>query len=245
MTLALMLAAVQATATPQATEQWQPKPPVVTPGAGVDAMPPSDAIRLFDGRDLSQWVSVADGKPAGWTVAGGAMTVAQGAGNIETRRRFGSYQLHLEFRIPADVTGEGQGRGNSGLFLASTGPGDEGYELQILDSYRNDTYVNGQAGALYKQHAPLANPARPPGAWQSLDVVWHPPVFAPGGTVIRPAFVTALMNGVLVQDRAVLKGPTLYVGTPGYRPHGPSPIKLQAHGAPVSFRNIWVRAIPD
>ncbi|MBL8771071.1 MAG: DUF1080 domain-containing protein [Phenylobacterium sp.] len=234
---------------PQDTEQWTPKPPVVDAGPGPvqPAPPPSDAIVLFDGRDLSEWVSVRDGAPARWAVADGVLTVVKPAGNIQTRRAFRNFQLHLEWRTPADITGEGQARGNSGLFLASTGRGDGGYELQILDSWRNETYVNGQAGAIYKQHPPLANPSRPPGQWQTFDVVWTAPVFGPDGALKSPARVTALMNGVLVQNDAVLAGETVFIGKPKYRAHGPAPIKLQAHGdpsPPISFRNIWVRELP-
>ncbi len=231
---------------PEDTEVWAPEPPVVTPGAYVPAPAPSDAIVLFDGRDLSQWASVKDGTPARWTVGDGVMTVAKGTGNIQTRRSFGSYQLHLEWRVPAGITGTGQARGNSGLFLASTGDGDNGYELQILDSYRNRTYVNGQAGSIYKQLAPLANPMRRPGEWQSYDIVWTAPLFGADGTVTRPAAVTVTLNGVLVQDHAILKGATRYIGPPSYAPHGRAPIKLQDHGdpsAPISFRNIWLREL--
>ena len=234
------------TAKPQDTEQWTPVPAVVTPGP-TEAAPPSDAIVLFDGKDLSQWVNTKDKQPAGWTVAGGLMTVNKAAGNIETRRSFRNYQLHLEWRIPANVTGSGQGRGNSGVFLASTGPADYGYELQIMDSYNNPTYVNGEAGSLYKQHAPLVNAARKPGEWQSYDVVWTAPVFAADGKVTSPARVTAFHNGVLIQNDAVLAGETLYIGKPVYRPYASAPIKLQAHGdpsPPLSFRNIWVRELP-
>jgi hypothetical protein len=234
------------TAKPQDTEQWTPVPAVVTPGA-VDAAPPSDAIVLFDGKSLDQWVNTRDKQPAGWTVAGGVLTVDKKAGNIETKRSFRNYQLHLEWRVPANVTGTGQGRGNSGVFLASTGPGDAGYELQIMDSYNNPTYVNGQAGSLYKQHAPLVNAARKPGAWQAYDVVWTAPVFAADGKVTSPARVTAFHNGVLIQNDAVLAGETLYIGKPSYRPYTSAPIKLQAHGdpsPPMSFRNIWVRELP-
>lgn len=242
---ALGAACAQGIMTPSDTEQWAPKPPVVTPGAQPGA-PPSDAIVLFDGTDLSQWVSAKDGSPARWSVADGVLTVNKAAGNIETRRRFRNFQLHLEWRVPEGVTGKGQLRGNSGVFLASTGPDDAGYELQILDSYDNETYVNGQAGAIYKQHPPLANPARPPGQWQSYDVVWTAPVFAPDGKLASPAKMTAFFNGVLVQNAAELSGETVFIGKPRYRPYETAPIKLQAHrdpSPPLSFRNIWVREL--
>lgn len=229
---------------PEATEIWQPEVPVVVAAATPSVPAPSDALVLFDGRNLDQWVSTKDKGAARWTIGDGVLTVRKGTGNIETKRRFGNYQLHIEWRIPADITGTGQARGNSGLFLASTGDGDAGYELQILDSYRNKTYVNGQAGSIYKQLIPLANPARAPGEWQSYDVVWTAPVFAADGTLTRPAFATVLFNGVLVQDHVALKGETRYIGAPAYTAHGPAPIKLQDHGdpsAPISFRSIWVR----
>ena len=236
------------TPSPKATEVWSPVPAVVTPGATVGA-PPSDAIILFDGRNLSEWVSAQDGSPARWFVRDGAMVVnkASGVGNIQTRRRFRDYQLHIEWRIPADVTGSDQARGNSGVFLASTGPGDNGYELQVLDSYRNRTYVNGMAGSLYKQSIPLANAARKPGQWQSYDVVWTAPRFNPDGSLRSPAYATVLWNGVVVDDHFELKGQTLYIGSPFYKPYDEAPIKLQAHGdpsEPISFRNIWVRELP-
>ncbi len=231
---------------PEDTEVWTPPPPLVTPAAET-AGAPSDAIVLFDGKDLKQWVSAQDQTPARWTVAGGVLTVDKAQGNIETKRRFHDFQLHLEWRIPADITGKGQARGNSGVFLASTGPGDKGYELQIVDSYQNPTYVNGQAASLYKQHPPLANASRAPGQWQTYDVIWRAPVFGANGALVSPAEATVLHNGVLVQDHAVLAGETVYIGKPSYRPHGDAPIKLQAHGdpsAPISFRNIWVRDLP-
>jgi hypothetical protein len=233
---------------PEQTEIWQPAPPVVEPApGGVAAAPPADAIVLFDGMGLDEWVNTRDGSAAGWIVADGMMTVDKVAGNIETRRRFGSYQLHLEWRIPTEISGSGQARGNSGLFLASTGPADAGYELQILDSYNNATYVNGMAGSVYKQSIPLANPARPPGAWQAYDVVWTAPDFSPDGDLLAPARITAFFNGVLIQNDLELAGETVYIGQPRYRAHGDSPIKLQAHGdpsPPISFRNIWVRPLP-
>jgi len=231
---------------PEETEVWTPAPPVVAPASTVGGAP-SDAIVLFDGRDLEQWVSAQDRSPAAWTVANGVLTVDKARGNIETKRAFRDYQLHLEWRIPADITGSGQARGNSGVFLASTGPRDQGYEVQILDSYGNATYVNGQAASVYKQHPPLANASRKPGEWQTYDIVWRAPVFDADGAVVTPANVTVLHNGVLTQDHAVLAGETVYIGKPAYKAHGPSPIKLQAHGdpsAPISFRNIWVRELP-
>ncbi len=232
---------------PEETEVYQPVPPVVVPGKTA-ADPPADALVLFGGQNLDQWVS-ADNRaaPAQWTVAGGILTVKKDQGNIETKRSFGSYQLHLEWRIPASISGTGQARGNSGVFLASTGKGDLGYELQIVDAYQNPTYVNGMAGSLYKQAVPLANPARRPGEWQTYDVIWTAPVFGASGALVSPAYATVLFNGVLVQHHQALTGPTLYIGKPSYGPaHGPLPIKLQAHGdksEPLSFRNIWVREL--
>ncbi|WP_158792605.1 DUF1080 domain-containing protein [Granulicella sp. L60] len=232
---------------PEETEVWEPVPPIVTPGASY-GVPSSDAIVLFDGKGLDQWVTVKDKSPAQWTVADGMMTVnkAANAGSIETKRMFKNYQLHVEWRIPENITGSGQARGNSGVFLASTGLGDAGYELQVLDSYNNKTYVNGQVGAIYKQGIPLANPARKPGEWQSYDVVWTAPTFNDDGSLKSPAYVTALLNGVLVQNHFELKGETLYIGKPFYKKFDGAPIKLQAHGdhsEPISFRNIWVREI--
>jgi hypothetical protein len=233
---------------PEDTEFYTPVPAVVTPGA-TNQQAPSDAIILFNGQNLSHWESVNNpGTPAQWDVANGILTVNKKAGNIQTKEKFEDYQLHLEWRIPADMEGEGQARGNSGLFLASIGSGDAGYELQILDSYKNKTYTNGQAGSIYKQHAPLVNPARMPGEWQTYDVIWTAPRFNADSTLKSPARVTAFFNGVLVQNNFILKGPTLYIGQPTYKgaAHGPSPIKLQAHGdgsKPISFRNIWVRKL--
>ena len=232
---------------PEETEVWEPVPKIVTPGPH-DTAPPSDAIVLFDGKNLDEWVSNRDQSPAKWLVAGGVLTVnkEKGVGNVETKRKFKNYQLHVEWKIPENITGASQARGNSGVFLASTGTGDAGYELQVLDSYNNKTYVNGQAGSIYKQSIPLANPSRKPGQWQTYDVVWTAPTFNSDGALKTPAYVTVLFNGVLVQNHFELKGETLYIGKPVYKPYDTAPIKLQAHGdrsEPLSFRNIWVREL--
>jgi len=243
-----LLPAQQAAApNPHDTEVWEPVPAIVTPGA-TDAAPPSDAIVLFDGRNLDEWVSAQDKTPAKWLVEDGVMTVnkAAGVGNIETKRTFKDFQLHIEWRIPANVTGSDQARGNSGVFLASLGPGDAGYELQVLDSYNNKTYPNGQAGSIYKEGIPLVNPNRKPGEWQTYNVVWTAPKFNADGSLQSPAYVTVFFNGVLVQNHFELKGQTLYIGKPFYKKYDSAPIKLQAHGdksEPISFRNIWVREL--
>lgn len=227
---------------PEKTEVWTPQPARVTPGAG--SRPPSDAVVLFDGKDLGEWRMAGDSsKPANWSVAGGFFTVAKGSGSIETRRAFIDYQLHLEWRVPSGVGGTGQQRGNSGVFLASTGPGSEGYELQILACDGNVTYANGQAGSIYKQHIPLVNACSAGGEWQSYDVVWRAPRFHADGSLATAAFVTVYHNGVLIQNHVGLAGETVYEGTPAYRAHGPAPLKLQDHGDPVSFRNIWIRPL--
>ena len=232
-------------AAPADTEVWEPVPKVVTPGSNNSA-PPSDAIVLFDGKNLDEWMSAQDKSPAKWIVASGVLTVNKTAGNIETKRSFRNYQLHIEWKIPENITGSGQARGNSGVFLASPGPGDAGYELQILDSYNNKTYVNGQAGSIYKQGIPLVNASRKPGEWQTYDVVWTAPFFNGDGSLKTPAYVTVFFNGVLVQNHFELKGETRYIGQPFYRKYDTAPIKLQAHGdpsEPISFRNIWVREL--
>jgi hypothetical protein len=230
---------------PEDTELWEPVPKVVTPGAECKAAP-SDAIILFDGKSLNEWVSAKDKSSAKWTVADGVITVNKSAGNIETKRSFRDYQLHIEWKVPENITGTGQARGNSGVFLAATGSEDGGYELQVLDSYKNQTYVNGMAGSIYKQSIPLANPTRKPGEWQIYDVAWTAPIFNGDGTIKTPAYVTVFFNGVLVQNHFQLKGETRYIGQPYYKSHGAVPIMLQAHGDashPISFRNIWVREL--
>jgi len=218
------------------TEVWEPVPAVVSPGQ--DGAPPSDAIVLFDGSDLSEWVAEEDGGDAEWSVDDGAMTVTRGSGDIVSRRSFGDVQLHIEWRTPAEVRGEGQGRGNSGVYFM------ELYEIQILDSYENSTYPNGQAGAIYKQYIPMVNASRGPGEWQSYDVVFTAPRFDAAGELLNPAYLTVLHNGVLIQNHAELQGPTVWVGNPVYEAHADrAPILLQNHGNPVSYRNIWVREI--
>ncbi len=230
---------------PKATEYYTPVPKVVTPGKGQNA--PSDAIVLFDGKHLNEWVLAKDGtSPATWIVGDNEMTVNKKVGDIQTKQTFTDFQLHIEYRIPANITGEGQARGNSGVFLASLSKGAGGYELQVLDSYQNTTYVNGQAGSIYKQNPPLVNACLPPGEWQSYDVIWTAPRFNEDGSVKSPARVTAIQNGVLVQNNFELKGDTPYIGQPSYQKHGPAPIKLQSHGdrsEPISYRNIWVRVL--
>ena len=234
--LTLGWACAQEPGVPEATEVWEPEPAVVTPGT--DGAPPSDAIVLFDGSDLSQW-RAADGE-ARWQVDDGVMTVVPGTEDIRTRRPFGSVQLHVEWRTPAQVEGEGQGRGNSGVFLMGL------YEVQVLDSHQNRTYSNGQAGSIYKQHIPLVNASRKPGEWQAYDIVFLAPQFGRGGGVERPATMTVLHNGVLVQNHVTLAGPTLYIGEPSYETHAARlPLTLQEHDNPVSYRNIWIRELED
>jgi len=218
---------------PEQTEDWSKKPTVITPGR--HGAPPSDAIILFrKSADLKNWTS--RNGDAKWKKGCGTMTV-NGTGDVMTREKFGSCQLHIEFRSPARAEGDGQGRGNSGVYLQTL------YEVQVLDSYNNETYYNGQAGSLYKQSAPLVNSSRKPGKWQSYDIVFHAPQFASDGTLTKPATATVFHNGVLIQDHFELKGPTVYAGYPKYTPHGDMPLLLQDHGNPVSYRNIWIRKL--
>lgn len=228
------------------TEFYSPVPPVVTPGKNAgDA--PSDAILLFDGKNLDAWKNNDHpDQPALWTVHDGVFTVKKGTGNISTRQTFMDYQLHVEWQIPEVIHGEGQARGNSGVFLSSTGPVNDGYEIQVLDCYGNTTYVNGQTGSIYKQSIPLANACRKPGEWQTYDIVWTAPRFNEDGSLKSPARITAFHNGVLVQNNYTLKGETVYTGNPFYRKHGATSIKLQDHGdpsEPISFKNIWIRPL--
>ena len=220
---------------PKTTEMWKITPPVVTAGKAYGEAP-SDAEILFDGKDLNNWVSANSGKSAGWEVKDGAMTVVKGSGDIKTKKAFGDCQLHIEWRTPATVESEGQGRGNSGIFFM------EKYELQVLDSYQNTTYPNGQAGSIYKQHIPLVNASRKPGEWQTYDAIFTAPRFSENGRVVVPARITVFHNGVVIQNNVEIWGPSEYIGLPVYLPHdGKGSIRLQDHGNPVSYRNIWIR----
>ena len=220
---------------PELTEQWDPVPAIITPGVGT--APPSDAIVLFDGSNLDQWES-PEGGPAGWEVKDSVMTVVRGTGGIQTRQGFGDVQLHVEWRTPAEVRGKGQGRGNSGIYLQNR------YEVQVLDSYGNVTYSNGQAGAVYKQHVPLVNASRPPGEWQAYDIIFTAPRFKEDSTLFTPATVTVLHNGVLIQNHVIIKGNTVFTGLPTYEAHDlKQPLFLQDHSNPVSYRNIWLREL--
>lgn len=213
------------------------EPKVINPGP--PGGPPSDAIVLFDGKDLSQWRSLKPpGGDAKWAIKDGAMVVVAGTGDIATKLTFNDVQLHIEWATPDEVKGEGQGRGNSGVFL------QEKYEVQVLDSYNNKTYFHGQAGAIYKQHAPLVNASRGPGQWQTYDIIYHAPKFDEAGVAVVKGRVTVLHNGVLVQDNAEIYGTTTHEDVdPKYEKHGAASIKLQDHGNPMRFRNIWVRKL--
>ena len=220
---------------PKDTEVWEPEPKVVTPGA-ISSKAPSDAIILFNGSNLDAWQH-QNGKEVEWHLEDGAMTVKKGSGSIKTKQTFGSIQLHIEWRTPSVVKGEGQGRGNSGIFM------QEKYELQVLDSYNNRTYSNGQAGSLYKQAIPLVNACKGPGEWQTYDIIYQSPTFKDDSTYETPPYITVLHNGVLIQNHTALKGTTEYIGAPKVKKHGKASIMLQDHGNPVSYRNIWIRTL--
>lgn len=219
---------------PQDTEVWEPEPAVVTPGEGT--APPSDAIILFDGTNLDNWENMKGGE-AGWEVSDGIMTTVKGAGGIRSKVVYGDCQLHVEWRTPAEVIGKGQGRGNSGVFLQGI------YEVQVLDSYENRTYSNGQAASIYKQSMPLVNACKPPGEWQTYDIIYKAPIFDEDGKLASPAYITVIQNGILVQNHYQIKGDTPYIGLPKYEAHGEGPLMLQDHSNPVSFRNIWLRKL--
>ncbi len=221
---------------PELTEIWSPVPPKVEPGNS-PGNPPSDAMVLFNGKDLTGWEN-AKGGAAEWTVENGEMVDVPKAGDIRTSRTFGDIQLHIEWMVPVlPPDRKGQDRGNSGVYLQGL------YELQVLDSYDNPTYVNGEAGAIYKQSAPLVNALKPVPNWQAYDIVYYAPRFYGDGALAEPARITVFLNGVLVQSNFAIKGPTEYRGIPVYHPHGDGPILLQAHNNAVRYRNIWVRKL--
>ncbi|HEX3534193.1 MAG TPA: DUF1080 domain-containing protein [Gemmatimonadaceae bacterium] len=212
------------------------EPRIVTAGR-TSADPPSDAVVLFDGKNLASWRS-SDGSPAKWQVIDGYMEVVAGTGDIHSAESFGDCQLHIEWATPSIVKGEGQERGNSGVFLM------DHYEVQVLDSYDNKTYFHGQAGSVYKQYAPLVNASRPPGQWQTYDIIFRAPRFDEQGKPIERARVTVLHNGVLIQNNVEIFGNTYHDRPAVYTAHPPlQPLKLQDHGNPVRYRNIWIRRL--
>jgi len=245
---ALLVAALGAVASDPPGGQWpihdegRPQPPVVDPGPPPErpAPPPSDAVVLFDGKDLSQWRSVKDGGAAKWKVENGYVEVVRDTGDIRTDRVFGDCQLHVEWATPTPGVGEGQHRGNSGIFLMGL------YEVQVLDSHGNRTYPDGQAGALYGAYPPLVNASRGAGQWQTYDIVFRRPRFAGTGALVSPARTTVFHNGILVQDARELPGPTAHKVRPPYKAHAEKlPLGLQDHGDAVRYRNIWIRELPE
>lgn len=223
------------------TEIWNPVPTRVLPG-NTFSDAPSDAIILYNGKDLSAFKN-RKGGAATWKIeADGALTVVKGSGDLETVQAFGDCQFHLEFREPTTIQGSNQTRGNSGIWFMSN------YEMQILDNYENPTYVNGMVGSLYKQHIPLVGAYRKPGEWQTYDIVFTAPQFKDNGDLATPAHVTAFLNGILVQNNSIVLGPVEWIGLPKYKKHADKmPIYIQDHGfdggLPVSFRNIWIRPL--
>lgn len=224
---------------PGMTEIWEPEVKIIQPGI-TNSDAPSDAIVLFNGTDVSTEWSDMKGNPSKWVVKDGELVSVKGAGYIKSKRTFSNFQLHIEWKTPSDVSGESQGRGNSGVFL------QEFYEVQVLDSYNNRTYRNGQAGSMYKQYPPLVNVCKKPGEWQTYDIIYTAPTFGNDSTIyVTPPRVTVIHNGVVIQNNAVLRGPTEYIGVPEYfiRKHGPGSVALQDHGNPVAYRNIWIREL--
>jgi hypothetical protein len=223
---------------PAMSEFWTPQPKIVTPGTATEnaaISAPSDAIVLFDGKDLSAWKS-QEGGDAKWIVKDGII-IATKTGSIVTKQHFENYQLHIEWRISETVTGKGQGRGNSGVFMQGV------YEVQVLDSYQSETYANGQAGSIYKQSPPLVNAMRKPGEWNVYDIIYSAPVFKKDGTYREPPRITVIHNGIVIQNNTTILGTTEYIGFPRVVEHGAGPILLQDHGDAVSFRNIWIREL--
>lgn len=226
---------------PKLTEAWEPKPPVVKPAE--NNLPPSDAIVLFNGENFDEWTNANPKKSKDLWILNddGSMTVKDKAGSIKTKRNFGSIQLHIEWKSPAEIKGKGQHRANSGIFLQSR------YEIQVLDNNNNDTYVNGQVGALYKRAIPLAMASVKSGEWNTFDIIYMAPKFDKNGAVTRKATFTVLHNGILIHNNVVLEGPTVFRGTPPYKAHKKAPLLLQDHrdNSRVSYRNIWVRELED
>jgi len=220
---------------PEDTEDWSRRPVIVTPGK--NSMPPSDAIILYRGKeDIINWTD-EQGNPSKW-LSDDSLTVVPGTGSIYTKMLFGDVQLHVEWRTPSVVSDTGQGRGNSGVFMMGL------YEIQVLDSYKNETYYNGQAGSIYKQYIPLVNACTPPGTWQSYDIFFNAPVFNEDQTLKIPAYITVVQNGILVQNHVEIKGPMTFEGMPAYKYHKSKlPLMLQEHKNPVSYRNIWIREL--
>ncbi|MDR2287460.1 MAG: DUF1080 domain-containing protein [Prevotellaceae bacterium] len=225
---------------PGMSEFWTPQPKIVTPGKATDnavISAPSDAIVLFDGKDLAAWKSSnGENEAPKWIVKDGII-IATPTGSIETKQHFDDFQLHIEWRIAENITGKGQGRGNSGVFLQGK------YEVQVLDSYQSETYANGQAGSIYKQSAPLVNAMRKPGEWNVYDIIYSAPIFTKDGTYRMPPRVTVIHNGIVVQNNTTILGTTEYIGFPRVIEHGAGPIMLQDHGNAVHFRNIWIRVL--
>lgn len=220
---------------PQDTEFYEPKSKIVTTSPD---KAPSDAIVLFDGTNLDAWTSTKSiGKPAPWTITNKILTVKPGKGDIQTKQDFEDFQLHLEWKSPDVIKGQGQGRGNSGVFLQGK------YEIQVLDNNNNATYVNGQAASLYKQRQPLVSATKGAGEWHTYDILYTAPRFNKDGVLIKKAIVTVIHNGVVVQYNTQIEGTTEYIGMPQMIPHGPGPIILQDHGDLVNFRNIWIRPL--
>lgn len=224
---------------PEATEVWEPVPKVVTPG--IDNAPPSDAIVLFNGENLDNWVMSKDGSPCQWNLNEGVMTVKTGVGDIQTLQKFGDCQLHIEFKTPEDAKNSENPNdaGNSGVFI------QERYEVQIFDSFNNSTplYANGQTGSVYKQVIPMVNASSKTGEWNTFDIYYTAPRFRANGTVETPAYITLIHNGVLTLNHFEIQGTIQYIGIPKYELHDKAAIKLQGHGSEVSFRNIWIREL--
>ncbi len=221
---------------PEQTEVWEPKPATVRIAKNNAA--PSDAIILFDGSNLDEWVSTKDSTAAKWLInKDGSMTIKQGSGDIQTKKQFGSVQLHIEWKSPSKIKNNGQHRGNSGIFLQKR------YEIQILDNNDNETYSNGQVGSIYKQSIPLVKALVPTGEWNTYDIIFHRPEFDTQSTKTKSATITVLHNGILIQDHFELLGTTEYIGWPKNLPHGDASIVLQDHDSEVSYRNIWLRKL--